>query len=127
MHAADESGPLTALGSDLSRAGYPVSLQLSRVVARELEASSISIHQCRSGGQESRLGPALPTWIHLPKRPLLPGFRDRSAIFAIPKSPLKPMTRYLVVVALEIGAEKEEIRWRFTTGRRARDHADLGK
>ncbi|MBM4061133.1 MAG: CAP domain-containing protein [Planctomycetes bacterium] len=119
---------------DITKCGYPISLQLQREVARVLSESSIQLFESRKGGKVpaknactkssdelrgwvERCKPEeVPIWCHTPKVPLNKKLDLRDVIFAIPKEPLEPGKQYQVRVLLHIGPDPFWFVWEFTTG-----------
>ncbi|HLQ38009.1 MAG TPA: CAP domain-containing protein, partial [Planctomycetota bacterium] len=123
---------------DITKTGYPVSLQLQREVATKLVSSSISLYTIKTrekpplqhvvpadaaeGGWAARRkdGAEVPLWVHTPKEPLLKRMEEKEVVFGIPKAHLKPHTAYQVVVVLRTdeGGTQTDIKfcWEFMTG-----------
>ncbi len=116
---------------DITRTGYPVSLQIQREFAGTLVASDINLYEVntRAKPPEKYLaGPAelaewqkrrkdpVSLWVHTPQVPLLKRMELREVVFGIPKEHLKPRTTYQVDVLLKTVANEFHFCWEFTTG-----------
>lgn len=123
---------------DITRTGYPVSLQLQREYARKLVSSSIQLFEVKPGPAAKkppaknlvvakdalaikpwveRRGEAVPIWVHTPAKPLLKRMEIKDVVFAIPKEHLKTGTVYQAAVTLRGGENDEMVfSWEFKTG-----------
>ncbi|MBK8978535.1 MAG: hypothetical protein IPM29_21775 [Planctomycetes bacterium] len=107
------------------RAGYPVSLQMERFVANQVEDARLTIVRLKKRGQEWIEDGVIPCWVHTPRAPLLKRMEDPSVVFGIPKEPLDRDTRFRVIVTLKTLLGEQEVRWEFTTGKAPRGHGRL--
>jgi hypothetical protein len=117
---------------DITRTGYPVSLQLQREYARTLIASAISLYEVKGRGKvpakhcmpegdlhawRDRRGEPVPMWNHTPAEPLLKRMEEKEVVFGIPKAHLQKNTTYQVEVRLVAdGNDPLYFVWEFTTG-----------
>lgn len=106
-------------------AGYPVSLQLARHIATQLEDSSIALFECKKVGNKHEADKAVRMWEHTPKTPLLKRMEMTNVVFGIPRDTLKPRTTYEVLVTLKVLAGEDKVRWQFTTGSQRTGHGRL--
>ena len=124
---------------DITKTGYPISLQLQQELARRLVDADIELYEVRSGGKvptrnfcaetsehfktwSKRCGgknaEAVPIWVHTPRVPLNKRMELRDVVFAIPKEHLSPNEDYQVRVKLHIEPyEPLWFIWEFKTGR----------
>ncbi|MEC7583488.1 MAG: CAP domain-containing protein, partial [Planctomycetota bacterium] len=117
---------------DITKTGYPISLQLQKEWAGRLSASSIDVYIAKKRGKlpaknfiakgtreyadyEARRTDPVAIWKHTPEVPLLKRMEMRDVVFAIPKEPLRPKTTYQVEIMLHLQKEFYFV-WEFTTG-----------
>lgn len=120
---------------DITKTGYPISLQLQRELAVSLADSDIHVYEAHNRGKQpqknlvpehggpeykqwtDRAGKEVPTWVHTPKVPLNKRMEIRDVIFAIPKEQLEPNKSYQVRVRLQMAApDPLYFFWEFSTG-----------
>jgi hypothetical protein len=117
---------------DITRTGYPVSLQLQREYAGQIIESGIALYEVRGrskapaehcvpeGGLQpwiERRGAPVPMWIHTPAEPLLKRMEEKEVVFGIPKAHLAKNTAFQVEVRLVAhGNDPLYFVWEFTTG-----------
>ncbi|HZN37431.1 MAG TPA: CAP domain-containing protein [Planctomycetota bacterium] len=120
---------------DITKTGYPVSLQLQQEVARGLIDSSIQLFEARKGGKTppkhfchkdkedyrgwvERCKEEVPTWVHTPKVPLNKKMDLRDVLFVLPKAHLEADKHYQVRAMLHLGGGPDPLWffWEFTTG-----------
>jgi hypothetical protein len=123
---------------DITKTGYPISLQLQQQTAAQLADSDILLFEKRSGGKQpakmvvtksdkeydawceragGKDGKATPIWVHTPRIPLNKRMDLRDVVFCLPKEHLKPNETYQVRVMLQIGSNDPLwCIWEFTTG-----------
>ncbi|MCA8965274.1 MAG: hypothetical protein H6838_11400 [Planctomycetes bacterium] len=127
---------------DVTKCGYPISLQLQRELAIQIVDSSIELFESRKGGRPptqhfvhpkgdgavwkawtERCKPEpVPIWVHTPKVPLNKKMDLRDVVFCLPKEALDKGKAYQVRVHLQIGtADPLVFVWEFTTGSSSRD------
>ena len=127
---------------DVTKCGYPISLQLQSQLALQVADSSIELYESRKGGKPptqhfvhpqadgalwkgwtERCKPEpVPVWVHTPKVPLNKKLDLRDVIFCLPKEALDKNKTYQARVKLQIGgADPLVFVWEFTTGSAARD------
>ena len=127
---------------DVTKCGYPISLQLMRELATQVVESDIELYESRKGGKvptqhfvhpqadgavwkqwTERCKPqAIPIWKHTPKVPLNKKLDLRDVVFCLPKEALDKNKTYQARVRLVIGgADPLVFVWEFTTGGAARD------
>lgn len=136
FHGIEHPNPLDdqpEADRDITRTGYPVSLQLQREVARGLVESSISLYEVKARGNapnnhlvaigdpkdqwSGRRGDVVALWEHTPQNPLLKRMEEKEVVFGIPKAHLKPRTTYQAAVMLKDAANPAlQFCWEFTTG-----------
>ena len=122
---------------DITKTGYPISVQLQREVAARLAESDIKLFEARGGGKQpvksfvppnseefkawaDRCKKEVPIWVHTPKIPLNRRMEVRDAIFCLPKEHLEPNKHYQVRVQMNIGTEVPLwLIWEFATGSQA--------
>jgi len=125
---------------DVTKCGYPISLQLQRELATNLVDSSIELYESRKGGrppqqhlvsraQDQGIWKAwtdrckqtpVDIWVHTPKVPLNKKQDRRDVIFCLPKEPLKKGKAYQVRVKLQFGGNDPLVFvWEFVTGSQA--------
>jgi hypothetical protein len=83
-------------GQDQSKFGYPITLQ--GAIERAVQVTM----RLREGSREGR---EVPCWFSSPTTPTNPELAPRGAFCLIPKAPLRPATRYTVVVTWPPEAE----------------------
>jgi hypothetical protein len=126
---------------DVTKCGYPISLQLQRELSLQLVDSGIELFESRKGGKtptqhfvHPKGDPAIwkawterckpkevPIWVHTPKVPLNKKMDLRDVIFCLPKEPLESNKQYQVRVNLQLGgADPLVFVWEFTTGSQTR-------
>ena len=98
------------------QAGYPISLQLARYVAEQVQDASITLYTCKKRGRTYERGDVVPMWEHKPQKPLLKRQERTQVVFGIPKEPLERNSYYEVIVTLKVAAGEQKVRWRFKTG-----------
>lgn len=121
----EHPNPLADVGLDFDdqqHTGYPVSLQMSRLVAQSFKAGSLDLYVAKKRGGRFEPGEVVPCWVHTPDAPLLKRMEIRDVLFLIPKEHLAANTTYLAVARLN-GIRAQPIEWTFTTG--SQEH-DLG-
>lgn len=120
---------------DITKTGYPVSLQIQREYAGQLVESGITlydvknqkaklptVHYVPEGSPDhkdwqARRGDVIPTWNHTPADPLLKRMEEKQVVFAIPKAHLQPKTTYQAEVRIVAqGNSPLCFVWEFTTG-----------
>lgn len=127
---------------DVTKCGYPISIQIQRELALQLVDSEIELYESRKGGKvptQNFLHPqgdaavmkawterckpdALPIWVHTPKVPLNKKLDLRDVVFCLPKQELDKSKTYQVRCKLQFGgADALVFVWEFTTGSQARD------
>ncbi|MFO1053132.1 MAG: hypothetical protein U1F36_13040 [Planctomycetota bacterium] len=134
FHANEEPDPLADTPEGRSgkqpleaqhNAGYPISLQLARHVANQIDDATMTVFRCKKRGQNFERDEVVPCWLHTPKTPLLKRMENPSVVFAIPKQELEPKTTYEVEATLKLLAGEQKVKWRFTTGTQKRGHGKL--
>ena len=138
FHGREQPNPLEdqpADEQDITKTGYPISVQLQRELAINLSESSIQVFEARKGGKQptknlceknkedfrawvERGKSEVPVWVHTPAVPLNRRIEERETIFCIPKEKLEAGKQYQVRVALRFGSAPEPLYffWEFTTG-----------
>lgn len=138
FHGREQPNPLEdqpADEQDITKTGYPISLQLQRELAMNLSDSSIQVFEARKGGKQpvknlceknkedyrawvERGKQEVPIWVHTPKVPLNRRIEERETIFCIPKEKLDSGKTYQVRVEMLFGSAPEPLYffWEFTTG-----------
>ncbi len=114
----EHPNPLADVGLDFDDqkdTGYPVSLQMSRLVATQITEATIELYEAKKRGRKLEKGDKVPCWVHTPFEPLNKRMEDRSVLFVIPKEHLKANTTYLAVATVKPIAPRP-IEWSFTTG-----------
>lgn len=131
---------------DITKTGYPVSLQLQREYAQQLIEARIAMFEIKSprskppakhyvaenskehgewkarradpkNPRDESLWHQVPTWDHTPREPLLKRMEEKEVVFAIPKAHLEAKTTYQVEVRLVAqGNSPLCFIWEFTTG-----------
>lgn len=120
---------------DITKTGYPISLQLQRELALGLADSDIQLFEAHNRGKQptknlvapkrdaeykqwtDRAGKEVPIWVHTPKVPLNKRMEIRDTIFCIPKEVLDTQRSYQVRVKLLLGPQDPLcFIWEFTTG-----------
>ena len=96
-------------GEDQSRWGYPVTLQLWTESGEDMVDVTMTLHEGKRGGS------VVPCHDSTPARPSNPELAPANAYCLIPRSHLRPGTRYVVVAKIVDPAR--EIVWDFTTAR----------
>lgn len=107
------------------RAGYPISLQLERFVANQIDDAKMEVWSMKKRGKEYQRDEQVPLWVHTPRHPLLKRQENPSVVFGIPKADLEKNTVFEVVVTLELLAGKDEVKWMFKTGPQRRGHGRM--
>lgn len=133
FHANEEPDPLAdtveGRASEPFRrqqqAGYPVSLQMSRMIANQIDDATMTLYSCKKRGREMVRDEVVPCWMHTPKTPLLKRMENPSVVFVIPKEYLEPNTTYEAIATLKLLAGEQEVVWRFETGPQLRGHGRL--
>lgn len=137
FHGREQPNPLDDQPEDqqdITKTGYPISVQLQREIANRVIDSSIQLFEARGGGKQpakcfvpkgseefkawnDRCKKEVPIWVHTPKIPLNRRMEVRDAVFCIPKERLDSSKHYQVRVMLHIGeADELWLFWEFTTG-----------
>lgn len=137
FHGREQPNPLEDQPEDqkdITKTGYPISVQLQNELARRLGECDIKLFEARGGGKQpakcyvpqaseefkawaDRAKKEVPIWVHTPKVPLNRRMEVRDAIFCIPKERLEPNKHYQVRVEMNIGTEKPLwLIWEFQTG-----------
>lgn len=127
---------------DVTKCGYPISLQLQSQLAVRVADSSIELYESRKGGKPptqhflsekgdgavfrawtERCKPEpIPIWVHTPKVPLNKKLDLRDVVFCLPKEGLEKGKQYQVRVKLLLGAaDPLTFVWEFQTGNSSRD------
>jgi hypothetical protein len=123
---------------DITKTGFPISLQLQRELAAQLADAEILLFECKHGGKQpaknycsdkqgsdykdwcDRCGAnpkAVPIWAHTPNRPLNKRVEVRDTIFCLPKAHLEANQSFQVRVRLQLGGNDPLwFIWEFTTG-----------
>ncbi len=122
---------------DVTKCGYPISLQVQRELAGNLVDASIEVYESRKGGRpptqhflspqengailkewkDRTKGDPIPLWVHTPRVPLNKKQDRRDVVFGLPKEPLKKGKAYQVHVMLHFGGNDPLIFvWEFVTG-----------
>ncbi len=119
---------------DITRTGYPISLQLQREFALALADSGIQVFEARGGGKTppkhavaksspelrawtERCKKEVPVYVHTPTIPLNRKVEIRDVIFALPKEHLEPNKNYQVQVRVQHGNNDPFwFIWEFSTG-----------
>lgn len=121
---------------DITKTGYPVSLQLQREVAGRISDARIQLFEARGGGKTppkhvvrantaeekawtDRCKKEVPLWVHTPQVPLNRKVEIRDVVFGIPKAHLEPNKNFQVRVMLKFGNEERWFYWEFSTGTQA--------
>lgn len=127
---------------DVTKCGYPISLQLQSQLALQVADSSIELFESRKGGKPpvqhfvnpsadgaiwkawtERCKPEpVPIWVHTPKVPLNKKLDLRDVIFCLPKEGLEKSKTYQARVRLQLGSNDPLVFvWEFSTGTSSRD------
>ena len=119
---------------DVTKTGYPISLQFQDEVARSLADSSIQLFEARKGGKQplknfcskdgedyrgwiDRCKEEVPCWVHTTKVPLNKKMDLRDVLFLLPKTHLEPSKHYQVRALIHMGGmDPLWFFWEFTTG-----------
>lgn len=121
---------------DVTKCGYPISMQFQREIAAGLADVSIEIYESRKGGRPPEQicmgkqadqgvlkqwtdrckGDAIECWIHTPKLPLNKKRDRRDVVFAIPKEPLRKGKAYQARVELRLTGDPVVFVWEFVCG-----------
>lgn len=142
FHGREQPNPLydqPADQQDITKTGYPISLQLQQELARRLVDADIELYESRGGRKfpernfcaetskhfkewADRVGgknaEPVPIWVHTPRVPLNKRMEVRDVVFALPKEHLSPNEDYQVRVKLHIEPyEPLWFIWEFKTGR----------
>jgi hypothetical protein len=122
---------------DITKTGYPISVQLQNEVALQVSDSGIQVFEARGGGKTppkhvvrkdtaehkawiDRTKKEVPIWVHTPQIPMNRKVEVRDAIFCIPKAHLEPNKNYQVQVRLQLGSNDPFLFiWEFSTGTQA--------
>lgn len=140
FHGREQPNPLEDQPEneqDITKTGYPISLQLQREVASALADSGIQVFEARGGGKtpqkhvarknteefkawSDRCKKEVPIYVHTPTIPLNRKVEIRDAVFAVPKQHLEPNKNYQVQVRLQMGSNDPFwFFWEFSTGAQA--------
>ncbi len=117
----EHPNPLEDVGlgfDDQKNVGYPISLQMSRHIAKQIHDASIAVFIGKKRGGKYEKGDPVECWIHTPDKPLLKRMELRDTVFAIPKAHLRSGTTYLCEVKIKFGNGERTMSWHFTTGSR---------
>jgi hypothetical protein len=122
---------------DITKTGYPISLQMQREIAGRVAMSDIQVYEARSSGRQpakhfcpenqedfrgwaDRCKKQIDVWVHTPQVPLNRRVEVRDTVFCIPKEKLSPNKHYQVRCKLQIGgADPLWFIWEFSTGTQA--------
>lgn len=143
FHGIEQPNPLDDQPEnqrDITKTGYPVSLQFQREYAGQLTGASIVMYELKSPkgkvpaknmvaenskehnewkarrGEPTQWG-VVPIWTHTPMEPLLKHLEEKEVVFAIPKDHLRAKTTYQVEVRIEAAGNSPLcFVWEFTTG-----------
>lgn len=137
FHGREQPNPLEdqpPSEQDITKTGYPISLQLQREFAGVVADSGIQLFEARSGGKApakhaarkntemfkawtDRCKKEVPIYAHTPTVPLNRKVEIRDVVFAIPKTALEPNKHYQVQVRLQTGSNDPFwFFWEFSTG-----------
>ena len=138
FHGVEHPNPLDDQPEDqrdITKTGYPVSLQLQREYAGQLVEADMAMYEVKNakakmptkhyvaegepghGEWRARRGEIVPLWVHTPKDPLLKRMEEKEVIFGIPKAILAPKTTYQVEAKVVAGNNQAlYFCWEFTTG-----------
>lgn len=140
FHGREQPNPLEDQPEneqDITKTGYPISLQLQREVAGALADSGIQVFEARGGGKtptkhaarknteefnawSDRCKKEVPIYVHTPTIPLNRKVEIRDVVFAVPKTHLEPNKHYQVQVKLQMGSNDPFwFFWEFSTGAQA--------
>ncbi len=140
FHGREQPNPLEDQPEneqDITKTGYPISLQLQREVAAQIADSGIQVFECRGGGKTpashvarkntqemkewtDRCKKEVPIYVHTPTIPLNRKVEIRDVVFALPKERLEPGKHYQVQVKLQMGSNDPfYFIWEFGTGTQA--------
>ncbi|MBK8098808.1 MAG: hypothetical protein IPK26_16975 [Planctomycetes bacterium] len=133
---------------DITKTGYPISLQLQQQVAVGLADSTMYLFELKGGGKQpaknfcgegdgdynawlERCGgknaKEVAVWLHTPQVPLNKRQDLRDVVFCIPKAPLEQKQAYQVRVRMVLGPNAPTwFIWEFTTGNQ-KEGLKLGK
>lgn len=119
---------------DITKTGYPISLQFQREFAGTISDSGIQVFEARGSGKTppkhvarknseefkawaDRCKKEVPIWVHTPHIPLNRKVEIRDVVFALPKEHLEPNKHYQVQVKLQTGTNDPFwFFWEFSTG-----------
>jgi hypothetical protein len=136
FHGIEQPNPLEdqpEKDQDITKTGYPVSLQLQRELAGRVSNATMQLFEARSSGKAptahfvrkgskeqaawlERCKKEVPTWLHTPMVPLNRKVEIRDVVFVIPKERLEPGKHFQAHVMLTIGEEELWFYWEFTAG-----------
>jgi hypothetical protein len=135
FHGIEHPNPLEdqpADQQDITKTGYPISLQMQREVALRVADSTIQLFEARGGKTPpkhvarknsteqkdwtDRGKKEVPVWVHTPTVPLNRKVEIRDTLFCIPKERLEPNKHYQVRVMLKFGEDERWFFWEFSTG-----------
>ena len=140
FHGREQPNPLEDQPEneqDITKTGYPISLQLQREVAGAIADSGIQVFEARGGGKtpakhaarknteefkawSDRCKKEVPIYVHTPTIPLNRKVEIRDVVFALPKTHLEPNKHYQVQVKLQMGSNDPFwFFWEFSTGAQA--------
>lgn len=136
FHGIEQPNPLEdqpEKDQDITKTGYPVSLQLQRELAGRVSNATMQLYEARSSGKaptvhfvvkgskeqadwHERCKKEVPTWLHTPQVPLNRKVEIRDVVFVIPKERLEAGKHFQARVMLTIGDQELWFYWEFSTG-----------
>lgn len=136
FHGREQPNPLEDQPEneqDITKTGYPISLQLQREFAARISQAKIQVFEARGGGRTppvhfvrknsaeekawtDRAKKEVPCYVHTPQVPLNRKVEIRDVVFALPKEHLEPNKNYQVRVTLRIGDDERLFFWEFGAG-----------
>ena len=139
FHGIEHPNPLEdqpEKDQDITKTGYPVSLQLQRELAGRVSSATMQLFESRSGGKQpakhfvakgsedfrgwmDRGKKEVPTWLHTPTIPLNRKVEIRDVVFVIPKEKLEAGKHFQVRITLKIDENELYFFWEFSTGSQA--------
>ncbi|MCC6671337.1 MAG: CAP domain-containing protein [Planctomycetes bacterium] len=119
FHGREYPNPLEEKGyEDTTTAGYPISIQFSRVVAEQIASATMAVYEVKKRGKAFERGEQVEGYVHAPQEPVLKRMEIKEAVCFLPKAFLKPNTMYEAEVVFTAQLGEEKVTWRFTTGSR---------